>query len=63
MKTPLEKLKAKLSKVEAALEKNRTTALNDGWQTQRHARKSRNWDALAREKISLIQKIEELEAS
>ncbi len=60
-KTQLEILKNRLAKVEAELDKNRTTVLVDGWQTQRHAKKSRKWDMLALEKHDLRSKIEDLE--
>ena len=42
-------------------DKCRTTVMQDGWQTQRHANKSRKWDYYAQEKMRLIQKIEEIE--
>ena len=57
----LEKLKNRLAKVEAELDKNRTSVMQDGWQTQRHAKKSRKWDFLAVEKIELLQMIEDIE--
>jgi allantoicase len=53
------KLQKQLEKVEKELNKNRTSVIQDGWQTQRHAKKSRKWDFLAIEKIELIKKIEE----
>ena len=59
--TKLEQLKSRLIKVENELSKCRTSALQDGWQTQRHAKKSRKWDMLAQRKISLIQQIDEIE--
>lgn len=55
-----EKLEKRLLQVEKQLDKNRTSVLMDGWQTQKHAKKSRKWDFLAVEKIELIQRIEEL---
>lgn len=55
------KLRSKLEKVEKELSKCRTSTIEDGWQTQRHAKKSRKWDILAQEKMKLLQKIEELE--
>ena len=55
-----QKLQKQLAKVEAELDKCRTSVIQDGWQTQRHAKKSRKWDFLAQEKIELIQKIESL---
>lgn len=61
MKTELEKLKSDLERCEAQLDKVRTSTINDGWQTQRFAKKSRNWDILAQHKISLMSAISELE--
>jgi hypothetical protein len=60
MKTEKEKLQKRLEKIEKELDKNRTSVIQDGWQTQRHAKKSRKWDFLAQEKIEIIQKLEEL---
>jgi hypothetical protein len=60
MKTEKEKLQKRLEKIELELTKNRTSVIQDGWQTQRHAKKSRKWDFLAQEKIEIIQKLEEL---
>tara|TARA_R110000782_G_scaffold259714_1_gene350422 strand:- start:124 stop:339 length:216 start_codon:yes stop_codon:yes gene_type:complete len=54
-------MKIKLKKIEKELEKNRTSVIQDGWQTQRHAKKSRKWDFLAIEKMELIKKISEYE--
>jgi hypothetical protein len=45
-----EQIEKRLAKVEKELDKCRTTVREDGWQTQRHARKSRKWDYYAREK-------------
>lgn len=56
----LQKLLTRLEKVERELDKNRTSSYVDGWQTMRHAKKSRNWDLLAQEKIDLKIKIDEL---
>lgn len=53
-------LQQKLSKVEKQLDKCRTTVLEDGWQTSRHAKKSRKWDYYAQEKMKLIQQIDDL---
>ena len=55
----IEKLKAKLAKVEKELETCRTSVLQDGWQTMRYAKKSRKWDILAQEKMKLKQQIDE----
>jgi hypothetical protein len=62
MKTELEKLKSQLAKVEQKLDKCRTSTIQDGWQTQKFAKKSRKWDYYAQEKMKLIQKIEEHES-
>jgi type II secretory pathway component PulJ len=51
--TFFEDLNNKLAKVEQQLAKNRTTVQQDGWQTQKHAKKSRNWDYYAEEKRKL----------
>lgn len=53
----LSKLEKQLQKVEKQLEKCRTSSFQDGWQTQKHAKKSRKWDYLAQEKMELINKI------
>jgi hypothetical protein len=55
-----EKLIKKLEKIEVELEKCRTSSYIDGWQTQKHAKKSRKWDMLAQEKFELQMKINEL---
>ncbi len=60
-KTELEKLREQLIKVEKKLDKNRTSTIQDGWQTQRFAKKSRNWDYYAQLKMKIIQRIYELE--
>jgi allantoicase len=52
-----------LFKIESELSTCRTSVLQDGWQTQRHAKKARKWDILAQEKMQIIQKIEEIEYS
>jgi hypothetical protein len=61
--TELEKLSIKMDKVLSQLAKNRTTVLEDGWQTQRHAKKSRNWDYYGQVKFKLIQEINAVEGS
>ena len=55
-----EKLIKKLEKIEMELEKCRTSSYIDGWQTQKHAKKSRKWDMLSHEKFELQIKINEL---
>ena len=53
-------LRKKLAKIEAELDKCRTSVIDDGWQTQRFAKKSRKWDILAQEKMELMGLIEDL---
>ena len=55
-----EKLIKKLEKIEIELEKCRSSSYIDGWQTQKHAKKSRKWDMLAQEKFKLQQQIDKL---
>jgi hypothetical protein len=50
-----------LIKVEKELSTCRTSVLQDGWQTQRFAKKSRKWDYLGQRKMELLQQIEEIE--
>lgn len=50
-----------LAKIEKELDKNRTTVMVDGWQTMRHARKSRNWDYYAQRKRELQDQLADLE--
>jgi hypothetical protein len=52
------KLLKRLEKIEAELYKNRTSVIQDGWQTQRYAKKSRKWDFLAQEKMEILQQLE-----
>jgi tetrahydromethanopterin S-methyltransferase subunit G len=59
--TSLQKLKKRLEKIEKELDTCRTSVLQDGWQTQRFAKKSRKWDILAQRKMQLIQQIEDEE--
>jgi hypothetical protein len=59
----IEQLKKKLAKVEAELNKCRTSVLEDGWQTMRYAKKARKWDVLAQDKMKLLQQIDEYENS
>ncbi len=61
--TNIEKLKKQLTRVEKQLDKNRTSTIQDGWQTQRFAKKSRNWDYYARLKMRLIEQIDSCENS
>ena len=55
-----EKLIKKLEKIEMELEKCRTSSYIDGWQTQKHAKKSRKWDMLSQEKFELQKQINQL---
>lgn len=57
----LSKLKKKLEKVEKELNTCRSSSFIDGWQTQKHAKKSRKWDMLSLEKFELIKKINDYE--
>jgi len=50
----------RLQKIEIELEKCRTSSYIDGWQTQKHAKKSRKWDILAQEKIKIQTQLNEL---
>ena len=59
----IEKLKKKLEKIEKQLDKCRTSTIQDGWQTQKFAKKSRKWDFYAKEKMKLIQQIEDMEVN
>ena len=61
--TKLKQLKLRLLKIEIELSTCRTSVLQDGWQTQRHAKKSRKWDILAQRKMELIQQIDKIEYS
>jgi hypothetical protein len=60
MTQDLKKLQIKLDKINKELDKCRTSSFIDGWQTQKHAKKSRKWDMLAQEKFELQIKINEL---
>ena len=59
----LERLKKQLDRVEKQLDKCRTSTMQDGWQTQRFAKKSRKWDYYAQAKIRLLGLIEDEENS
>lgn len=59
--TKLQQLKSMLLKIENELSTCRTSVLQDGWQTQKHAKKSRKWDILAHRKMQLIKQIDEEE--
>jgi len=61
--TKLQQLKSRLLKIESELSTCRTSVLQDGWQTQRHAKKARKWDILAQRKMEIISQIDEIECS
>ncbi|HXP51127.1 MAG TPA: hypothetical protein VN922_14310 [Bacteroidia bacterium] len=56
-----EMLLKELAKIEEKLDKTRTSVLEDGWQTMRHAKKSRKWDYYAQRKREIQDQLEELE--
>lgn len=58
----IESAKKELAKVELELDKNRTSVMDDGWQTQKFARKSRKWDFYAQKKHEISLRINEIEA-
>lgn len=55
-----EQIEKRLAKVERELDKCRTSTIQDGWQTQRFARKSRKWDYYGLEKMKLLQLLDDL---
>ena len=61
MDLELQKLHTKLEKIETELSKCRGSVLEDGWQTQRYAKKMRKWDYYAIEKMKILQQIEDYE--
>jgi hypothetical protein len=61
--TTLQQLKSRLLKIENELSTCRTSVLQDGWQTQRHAKKARKWDILAQRKMEILSQIDEIEYS
>lgn len=54
----LEKYQKQLAKIEKELDKCRTSVLDDGWQTQRYAKKARKWDYYAELKRNVQNLIE-----
>lgn len=54
-------LQQRLDKIEKELSNCRTSVLQDGWQTQRYAKKARKWDVLAQEKMNILNQIEQYE--
>ena len=61
MKSQLQKLNSKLQKIETELSKCRGSVLEDGWQTQRYAKKMRKWDYYAQEKNKIREQIDQIE--
>ncbi len=61
--TKLQQLKSRLLKIESELSTCRTSVMQDGWQTQRHAKKARKWDILAQRKMEILSQIDEIEYS
>jgi hypothetical protein len=59
----LQQLKSRLLKIESELSTCRTSVLQDGWQTQRHAKNARKWDVLAQRKMEILRQIDEIENS
>ena len=58
----IQKIKNKLQRIESELDKCRTSTMQDGWQTSKHAKKSRKWDFYAQEKMNLINELDKLGA-
>ena len=58
----IQRIKNALQRIENELDKCRTSTMQDGWQTSKHAKKSRKWDFYAQEKISLINQLDKLGA-
>jgi len=58
----IQKIKNKLQRIELELDKCRTSVMQDGWQTSKHAKKSRKWDFYAQEKMRLINELDKLNA-
>jgi hypothetical protein len=58
----IHKLRNELEKIEKHLDKCRTSTLQDGWQTSKHAKKSRKWDFYAQEKMRIINELDKLKA-
>jgi hypothetical protein len=61
--TELEKLSLSMAKILKELDKTRTTVREDGWQTQKHAKKSGKWDYYARKKFEIVKEIEDSDGS
>ena len=61
MSKEIQRIKKALQRIEAELEKCRTSSMQDGWQTSKHAKKSRKWDFYAQEKMRLINELDKIE--
>jgi len=61
MDLELQRLRTKLEKIETELSKCRGSVLEDGWQTQRYAKKMRKWDYYAQEKNRIREQIDQIE--
>ena len=57
----MDKLIRRLKKIEKELDKVRSSSFIDGWQTSKHARKSKKWDELAKEKFEIIKTLDTLD--
>jgi hypothetical protein len=58
MNKEIQRIENRLQKIEKELEKVRTSnVFDDGWQTQRYAKKQRKYDLLALEKFELKSKL------
>ena len=58
----IQRIKKALQRIESELDKCRTSTMQDGWQTSKHAKKSRKWDFYAQEKMSLLNQLDKLGA-
>lgn len=58
----IQRIKKALQRIENELNKCRTSTMQDGWQTSKHAQKSRKWDFYAQEKMSLLNQLDKLGA-
>ena len=58
----IQRIKKSLQRIEAHLDKCRTSSFIDGWQTSKHAKKARKWDFYAQEKMKLINQIDKLKS-
>ena len=61
MDLELQRLRTKIEKIETELSKCRGSVLEDGWQTQRYAKKMRKWDYYAQEKNRIREQIDQIE--